>query len=34
MRLIDADALAEKAYWHGEHPSLDDMFAEGINAVM
>lgn len=33
MRLIDADALVEKAYWHGEHPSVDDLFAEGVDAV-
>lgn len=32
-RLIDADALIEKAYWHGEHPSVDDLFAEGVDAV-
>ena len=33
MRLIDADELVEKAYWHGEHPSVDDLFAEGADAV-
>lgn len=33
QRLIDADALVEKAYWHGEHPSVDDLFAEGVDAV-
>ena len=33
MRLIDADALAEKAYWHGEHPDVDNLFAEGVEAV-
>ena len=32
-RLIDADALVEKAYWHGEYPSVDDLFAEGVDAV-
>ena len=32
-RLIDADALVEKAYRHGEHPSVDDLFAEGVDAV-
>ena len=32
-RLIDADALVEKAYWHSEHPSVDDLFAEGVDAV-
>lgn len=33
QRLIDANALIEKAYWHGEHPSVDDLFAEGVDAV-
>lgn len=33
QRLIDADALVEKAYWHGEHPSVDNPFAEGVDAV-
>jgi hypothetical protein len=33
MRLIDADALAEKAYWHGEHPDVGNPFAEGVEAV-
>ena len=33
QRLIDANALVEKAYWHGEHPSVDDLFAEGVDAV-
>lgn len=33
MRLIDANALAEKAYWHGEHPTVDRLFAEGVDAV-
>ena len=32
-RLIDADALVEKEYWHSEHPSVDDLFAEGVDAV-
>ena len=32
-RLIDADALVEKAYWHGEHPNVDNLFAEGVDAV-
>ena len=32
-QLIDADALVEKAYWHSEHPSVDDLFAEGVDAV-
>lgn len=33
MRLIDADALVEKAYWHGEHPDVDHPFTEGVDAV-
>lgn len=33
MRLIDANALVEKAYWHGEHPTVDDLFADGVDAV-
>ena len=33
MRLIDADELVEKAYWHGEHPTVDHLFAEGVDAV-
>lgn len=32
-RLIDADALVEKAYWHGEHPDVGNPFAEGVDAV-
>lgn len=33
MRLIDADALIEKAYWHGEHPDVGNLFPEGVDAV-
>lgn len=33
MRLIDANALIEKAYWHGEHPDVGNPFAEGVDAV-
>ena len=33
QRLIDANALVEKAYWHGEHPTVDRLFAEGVDAV-
>ena len=33
MRLIDADALAEKAYQHGEHPDVSNPFADGVDAV-
>lgn len=33
MRLIDADALIEEAYWHGDHPDVDNLFAEGVDAV-
>ena len=34
QRLIDADALVEKAYWHGEHPDVGNPFAEGVDAVI
>jgi hypothetical protein len=33
MRLIDADALIEKAYWHGEHPDVENLYAEGVEAA-
>lgn len=33
MRLIDADELIEKAYWHGERPDVGNPFAEGVEAV-
>ena len=33
MRLIDADGLIEKAYWHGEHPDVENLYAEGVEAV-
>lgn len=33
QRLIDANALVEKAYWHGEHPTVDRLVAEGVDAV-
>ena len=33
QRLINADALVEKAYWHGEHPTVDRLVAEGVDAV-
>ena len=33
QRLIDANALVKKAYWHGEHPTVDRLFAEGVDAV-
>lgn len=33
QRMIDANALVEKAYWHGEHPTVDRLFAEGADAV-
>ena len=32
-RLIDANALIEKAYWHGERPDVGNPFAEGVEAV-
>lgn len=34
QRLIDANALVEKAYWHGEHPTVDRLVAEGVDAVI
>lgn len=33
MLMIDADALVEKAYWHGEHQNVDNLFAEDVDAV-
>ena len=33
MRLIDADALYEKSYWHGEYPDVGNPYAEGVEAV-
>lgn len=33
MRLIDADALLEKAYWKGEVPTQDNLYADGCEVV-
>lgn len=33
MRLVDADKLIEKGYWHGERPDCGNPFAEGVDAV-
>lgn len=33
MRLIDADALIEKAYWHGQIPTHGNLYPEGVEAV-
>lgn len=33
MRLIDADALYEKAYWHGKLPDVGNPYADGVEAV-
>lgn len=33
VRLIDADALIEKAYWHGERPDPGNIYPDGVGAV-
>ena len=30
---IDREALYEKAYWHGEHPDVDNPFPDGVDAI-
>lgn len=30
---IDREALYEKAYWHGEHPDVENPFPDGVDAV-
>ena len=30
---IDLEALYEKAYWHGEHPDVDNPFPDGVDAI-
>ena len=30
---IDRGALYEKAYWHGEHPNVDNPFPDGVDAI-
>ena len=33
MRLIDADALMKQAYWKGEVPTNDNLYADGCEVV-
>ena len=30
---IKREALYEKAYWHGEHPDVDNPFPDGVDAI-
>ena len=30
---IEREALYEKAYWHGEHPDVDNPFPDGVDAI-
>lgn len=30
---IEREALYEKAYWHGEHPDVENPFQDGVDAV-
>ena len=30
---IGREALYEKAYWHGEHPDVDNPFPDGVDAI-
>lgn len=30
---IEREALYEKAYWHGEHPDVENPFPDGVDAV-
>ena len=30
---IDREVLYEKAYWHGEHPDVDNPFPDGVDAI-
>lgn len=30
---IERETLYEKAYWHGEHPNVDNPFPDGVEAV-
>ena len=30
---IEREALYEKAYWHGEHPNVDNPFPDGVDAI-
>lgn len=33
MRLIDADELLLSAYWHGDPPTQNDPYGDGVDAV-
>ena len=30
---IEREVLYEKAYWHGEHPDVDNPFPDGVDAI-
>ena len=30
---VEREALYEKAYWHGEHPNVDNPFPDGVDAI-
>lgn len=30
---IEREALYEKAYWHGEHPDVGNLFPDGVDAI-
>ena len=30
---IKRESLYEKAYWHGEHPDVDNPFPDGVDAI-
>ena len=30
---IEREALYVKAYWHGEHPNVDNPFPDGVDAI-
>ena len=30
---IEREALYEKAYWHGEHPNVNNPFPDGVEAI-
>ena len=30
---IEREALYEQAYWHGEHPDVDNPFPDGVDAI-
>lgn len=33
VEYIEREALYEKAYWNGEHPNLDNLFPDGVDAI-